>query len=76
MNVKTITVRELHQNMPAIGAAVKRGQRYIVVRHARPLFSIAEPEAVEPKTYKIADLVGIYKGDKHLSRDIDKILYS
>ena len=73
----TITVRELHQDLPRIAAKVKRGQRFIVVKHAVPLFSIGPAiEPLEKPQYTMADFAKIqFKGGKNLSRDIDKILY-
>lgn len=75
MQVQTISVRELH-NVPAIARGIRQGKSYVVVKHSKPLFNIVPTDKMQPKTHTMKDLLAIsFKGGKHLSRDIDKILY-
>lgn len=77
MPPSVITVRELHRHMAGIAKRVKRGERFLVLKHAKPVFRI-EPanEPVKNRRFVLKDIGAIrFKGNKTLSRDIDRILY-
>ena len=78
MAPKIITVRELHNSLPAIAKRVAKGQSYVVTRYAKTLFRIEPdvPAKAEKKNYTLDDIMKLrFKGGKTLSMDVDKILY-
>ena len=79
MATQTIGIKELHANFPKITRATQRGQSFLVLKHARPVFRI-EPTNLHPVHKKKGDLrnflkIGFRSGEKHLSQRIDEILY-
>ena len=83
---KIIGVKELRTKLPAIARAVGRGERFLVMRHLTPLFRIEPPalakisHPVEKERPTLAEAFKDLqwsdpKGDKNLSKNIDKIVY-
>jgi antitoxin (DNA-binding transcriptional repressor) of toxin-antitoxin stability system len=77
MTSKTIGIRELHRNLKRISEAAKRGQAFIVLRNATPVFRIEPlPVLKTGKKYTLADFRRAeFSGPKDLSKRIDEIVY-
>lgn len=77
MEPKIIGVKQLYRELPKIARAAKRGQSFLVVKHATPLFRIEPILPARPKKYTLKDFEKIQfrGGDPDLSKNIDKILY-
>lgn len=76
MDAQIIGIRELHQNLKRISNAAMRGKIFTVVRNSKPVFRIEPIVQSNRGKYTLADLAKIrFKGDKNLSRNIDRILY-
>ena len=74
----TITIHEFRKNFQRISMQAKYGQSFLVTKYNEPVFKIEPPEPlIEKPKYTMKDFSKIqFNGDKNLSRDIDKILYS
>ncbi len=72
--MNTIGVKQLHKELKNIAKETRRGQSFLVMNRTEPIFRI-EPVASKPQKGLEAFLNIHFKGDKNLSRDIDKILY-
>lgn len=72
-----IGVKELYKNMNKVAAKVKKGQSFLVMKHSEPLFRIEPALPVHQGKLLLEKLKKIqFKGgDRHLSQNIDKILY-
>ena len=71
----TIGVKELYTSLPKIARATGRGDSFIVVKHAKPLFMI-NPIPAYSKKYTRHDMKRAqFKGSRSMSRDIDSVLY-
>ena len=77
MNSKIIGIRELHRNLRRVSEAVKRGQSFVVLRNATPIFRIEPLTVVKTrKKYTLADLKDIqFPGPGDLSERIDEFVY-
>jgi antitoxin (DNA-binding transcriptional repressor) of toxin-antitoxin stability system len=79
MNMKTINVRELQRNMKTVAAAVARGQHFIVLKNARPVFEIwptVERRKKQSKTiFDAFKHIQFRSKEKNLSQKIDDIVY-
>ena len=72
-----IGIKELHRNLKRVTDAAVKGKSFTVVRDSKPVFRIG-PVAGEIGTADtFADMLERlkFRGGKHLSRDIDKIVY-
>lgn len=72
-----IGVKELYKNMNKVAAKVKKGQSFLVMKHAEPLFRIEPAHVVHHGKFLLEKLQKIQfkSNDSNLSRNIDKILY-
>jgi hypothetical protein len=70
----TIGVKQLYRELKNIARDTKKGKSFLVMNRSEPLFRI-EPVAVKPQKGLEAFFNIHFKGDKNLSKDIDKILY-
>lgn len=69
-----IGVKQFHKEFKNIARDTRRGKSFLVMKRSEPLFRV-EPVAQRPQK-SMADLFKIhFKGDKNLSKNIDKILY-
>ena len=71
-----IGIKKLHQDLTQISLAASRGESFIVVKHAKPVFRI-EPVRQFSKRYTIDDLKKLRFNvkDRNLSKKVDKIVY-
>lgn len=71
-----IGVRELQRNLRKISNKALKGQAFVVVRNAKPLFKITPIAASRPK-YTLKDFrrLEFDSGERNLSRRIDEIVY-
>ena len=75
---KVIGVKEFLKNFSKVAEKVQKGQSFVVVKHLKPLFCIGPTETTPKKKFTLADFQKLQtksKGNKSVSRDIDKILY-
>ena len=77
MASKIIGIRELHRNLKRVSEAVKRGQSFVVLRNATPIFRIEPLSVVKTgKKYTLADFRHAeFFGPKDLSERIDEFVY-
>jgi len=73
---ETIGVKELYSSLTKITRATNRGESFIVMKHAKPLFRI-EPLLTHQKEYTFDDLKKLqFKGGgRHTSGNVDKFVY-
>ena len=69
-----IGVKQFHREFKTIAREAHRGKSFLVMRHSEPLFRI-EPAAQKPQKGLEAFFNIHFRGDKNLSKNIDKILY-
>jgi len=75
---KVIGIKELHGNLKTVSEMVASGIRYIVVKNSKPIFRI-EPFEDKTDQYQLKDFKKLQfkaKGEKNLSKNIDKTLYN
>lgn len=72
-----IGVKELYKNLNKVAAKVKKGESFLVMKHAEPIFRIEPAQPVHHGKFLLEKLKKIQfkSSDPHLSRNIDKILY-
>ncbi len=75
----TITIRELHRNLPKITREVAKGKHFTVLRHGKPAFNVS-PAVNTGGTRRLQTLEDFLKisfrsGDKYLSQKVDEIVY-
>ena len=72
-----IGIKQLHADLSKVAQAVERGNSYIVMRHAKPLFRIEPIGRYGNKKYTLKDLMNIRfdSPDKNLSKKIDHYVY-
>ena len=77
MEPQFIGVKQLHRDLPKIAERVRRGQSFIVMKHAKPILRIEPVRQTKKKKYTLADLMTIQLsgGDKNLSKHIDQVVY-
>lgn len=69
-----IGVKQFHKDFKKVVSETKKGKTFVVVNRTEPLMRVG-PVIPQPQK-SMADLFKIhFKGDKNLSKDIDKILY-
>lgn len=79
----TIGVKQLHKDLGRIIRRIKRGERILVMKHARPALVITPYEAAEllpqpsKKYYTLDDIRKLQTkgGDKDISKKVDRIVY-
>ena len=70
-----IGIKQLHKDLKNVADCVLRGESFVVVKNSRPVFRIVPNESVVSTKYALKDLAKIsFKGEKNLSRGIDKVL--
>ena len=77
MQPSPISIRTFRETLPHVAAQVAKGQAFVVMRHAKPLFRV-EPLARKPAShaYTLADLASLrFKGGKRASATIDHDVY-
>ncbi len=72
-----IGIKKLHQDLTKISLAASRGESFIVVKHAKPVFRIEPAYASLKKKYTLQDFKKIrFKSkDRNLSKKVDRIVY-
>ncbi|MFA6023832.1 MAG: hypothetical protein WC777_01265 [Candidatus Gracilibacteria bacterium] len=74
-----VGIKELHQNMKTISDRALQGVEFIVFKSSKPIFRIIPYRTKKEKgKYTLKDFLKLqtHTGDKNLSKNIDKILYS
>jgi len=76
MEQNTIGVRELQRNFKKITNKALRGQAFVVVRNAKPVFNII-PALPRQKKYTLKDFkrLRFRGGEPDLSSRIDEVVY-
>ena len=79
MDTAIIGTKELRQRLPKVLAAVRRGQRFTVVRYAEPIAEVGPVARVRNWKYTFEDLknlrVPFKTKRKDVSKSIDRIVY-
>jgi antitoxin (DNA-binding transcriptional repressor) of toxin-antitoxin stability system len=76
METQIIGIKQLHKDLSKISEQAKKGQSFIVVKNSKPVFRIEPMESLGKPRYTLKDFEKIrFKGEKNLSKNIDKILY-
>jgi len=76
METQIIGIKQLHKELSKISEKARKGQSFIVVKNSKPVFRIEPLESLVKPRYTLKDLEKIrFKGEKNLSKNIDKILY-
>jgi len=71
-----IGIKKLHQQLPHIADAAVRGESFIVMRHAQPMFRIEPIRDIARKfTLKDFQKIRFRSRDKNLSKKVDRIAY-
>ena len=76
MQPTAIGIKELQRHLARITAAAHRGKSFVIYKHRTPLCQI-EPITPLKKKFSWADRTKLIVSTKHkhLSRDVDRILY-
>lgn len=74
-----IGVKEFRHQLPKVLRAVTRGERFTIVRYAKPIAMMSPIPRGEKKKYTMKDLLDLrftFKTkDKNLSKKVDQIVY-
>ena len=81
MKTKTLSIRELHKEIPNIAGYIHLGYTINITKHKNILFQITKPlqDTTKKKLYTKEDILKFarpFPNGKNLSSEIDSIVYS